>query len=137
MDIIALGTQLVKDKFGIDVDAQVITNALEGLLGDQSGSINVQELISQFMANGGLQNMVTSWLGDGQNDGISIEQVTDFFGSEKIASFAAQLGVGEESAAEGLTDIVPQLIDKASSGGSLLDGLGDAGGMLDMAKKFF
>jgi hypothetical protein len=48
------------------------------------------------------------------------------------------LGIDAEQAAGSLTALLPQLMDQASSGGSLLDEFagGAAGGLLDMAKSF-
>lgn len=137
MDILELGTGLIKKQFGIDIDSGIISEALSGLLGDKGGQIDIPELVSKLMANGGLENIVQSWLSDGQNGAISADQISEFFGSGKISEFASQLGLGEGQATEGLARVIPQLLDKASSGGSLLDGLDDIGGMLNMAKKFF
>lgn len=137
MDILEIGTDLIKKQFGINIDSSIISEALSGLLGGKGGQIDVSELVSKLMAGGGLENIVQSWLGDGQNDTISTDQITDFFGSGKISEFASQLGLGKSQATEGLARVIPQLLDKASTGGSLLDGLDDIGGMLNMAKKFF
>lgn len=137
MDILEIGTDLIKKQFGIDIDSSVISEALSGLLSDKGSQIDIPELVSKLMASGGLENIVQSWLGDGQNSGISADQIAGFFGSGKISEFASQLGLGEGQATKGLAKVIPQLLDKASSGGSLLDGLDDIGGMLNMAKKFF
>lgn len=137
MNILEIGTQLIQEKFGSDISVQGITDALGNLLGAQDGGIDVQQLLSKFMGSGGLGDMVSSWLGDGANDAISMDQVKEIFGGEKITEFASKIGVGADQAAEGLSDIIPQMIDKVSSGGNLLDNVGDLGGVLDMAKKFF
>lgn len=52
----------------------------------------------------------------------------DLFGQDKVKSFADEIGVDEATASNGLSDIIPDLIDKNSEGGSLLDG--DAMGAL-------
>lgn len=137
MDILAIGTDLIKKQFGIDIDSSVISEALSSLLGGKGGQIDIPGLVSQLMAGGGLEDIVQSWLGDGQNSAISADQIADFFGSGKISEFASQLGLGEGQATDGLASVIPQLLDKASSGGALLNGLGDIGGILNMAKKFF
>lgn len=137
MDILEIGTDLIKQQFNIDIDSGTISDALSGLLGGKGGQIDIQGLVSKLMAGGGLENIVQSWLGDGENSAISADQISDFFGSGKISDFASQLGLAKGQTTEGLANIIPQLLDKASSGGSLLDGLDDIGGMLNMAKKFF
>ena len=50
-----------------------------------------------------------------------------------MADAASQLGTDEGSLLDGLKDALPQMVDKASSGGSLLDSVGGLGGL---AKKF-
>ncbi len=137
MDIIEIGTTLLRNKFGSDINSEAIAGALGKLLGGKGGSIDIPELVSKFLAVGGLQGIVNSWLGDGSNDGISVDQIQSFFGGEKIKDFASHLNIGEKLAAEGLAEAVPQMIDKASSGGSLLDEVADLGGIMDFAKKLF
>lgn len=136
MNILEIGATLIQEKIGTSIDSQAIANALQNLLGGEGGEINIPDLISQFSGSGGLQSVVESWLGDGSNQAIGVEQITDIFGGDKISEFASQLGIGEQGAAETLSDVIPQLIDKVSSGGSLLEGT-DLGGMFDLAKKLF
>ena len=137
MDILELGTELIKQKFGVDLDGATIQTALSKLMSGSDGTIDIPQLVSQFMSSGGLDILVQSWLGDGDNAPISASQITEFFGSSKISDFASNLGVGEGTATEGLAEVLPQLIDKVSSGGNLLDSAGDLGSMFDMAKKLF
>jgi len=50
---------------------------------------------------------------------------------------ASKLGVDSGAAAESLSQVMPSLMDKMSSGGSLLDSVGEGGNPADMAKKLF
>ena len=137
MDILEIGGKLVKERFGLDMDLANIGEALNGLLAGAGGKIDIQELISSFMGAGGLKDIIGSWLGDGANAAISPSQITQVLGDDKISSFASQLGLDKGLATEGLADIMPKLIDKISSGGSLLGEVADFGGVFDMAKKLF
>jgi hypothetical protein len=47
------------------------------------------------------------------------------------------MGVESGSLLGGLSDILPQVVDQASSGGNLLEGLGGMGSVADLAKKLF
>jgi uncharacterized protein YidB (DUF937 family) len=58
-------------------------------------------------------------------------------GSGAIGDFAKQLGIDTGSATQGLEAAIPAIIDKASSGGSLLDAAGGVDGLLGMAGKLF
>ncbi len=142
MDIMKLGTQLLMSKLGGTANAGGIEAALSGLLGSENsgnGGLDLGSLVSKMTSEqgGGLQNLAASWLGDGANEAISGEQIKSLFGNDKIAQFASQLGIDENSAAESLSDAVPQMVDKSSSGGSLLDAVGGIEGALNLAKKLF
>jgi uncharacterized protein YidB (DUF937 family) len=123
---------------GSGLDLGGLVTALSGLVGGGSGGggIDLGALVSKMNA-GGLGAIAQSWLGDGGNASISPGQVTDMFGADKISEFASKLGVSREEAAGGLSDALPQMVDKASSGGSLLDSLGGVSGALGMAGKLF
>lgn len=59
------------------------------------------------------------------------------FSASQISDFATKLGLSQEEAAGGLADAIPQMVDKASSGGSLLDSIGGLSGALGAAGKLF
>ena len=63
--------------------------------------------------------------------------IKDILGGDAISAFASKLGVGDEDAANGLADAIPQMVDKSSDGGSLLDSVGGLGGAVSMAKGLF
>ncbi len=140
MDLMKLGTELIKNKLNIDADGDGnpdgIMGALSNLLGDTDGNLDLGGIIAK-MKESDLGSMVSSWLGDGENDAISTDQIRDLFGGEKVSEFASKLNVDAKQAAEGLAEAVPQMIDKGSSGGELLDSVGGLGGIVDMAKNLF
>lgn len=136
MDLMELGAQLLSDKMGGQGDSSAITSALTNLLGDGQGNVDLQGLAGKMAENGNLGDILNSWLGDGANSAISADSITDLFGSDKLAEFASQLGADSGDVAGGLAEALPQIMDKASSGGNLLDSLGGAGGLLDAAKSF-
>lgn len=133
MDLMKLGTQLLASKLGSDADSAAITSALGGLLSGSGGQAGLGGIIAAMQGKG-LGDTAESWLGDGDNADISTDQVREVVGSDKIADMASQLNTDEGSLLDGLKDALPQIIDKSSSGGSLLD---SAGGLLGMAKKLF
>lgn len=96
-----------------------IQSALKHLLPTDGGELNLSSLVSQFMGSGGLASLAQSWLGDGQNMSLSADKIIDMFGESKVSNFANEVGVDTSTAASGLSDMIPDLIDKASSGGSL------------------
>ncbi len=144
MDLMKLGTQLILSKLGGNATGgeSGIASALSGLLGDGSdkdgnSGLDLGSIVAGMTSGGGgLAGMVSSWLGDGDNETVSGSQIKDILGGDKVSEFASKLGVGEEEAADSLAEAVPQMVDKGSSGGSLLDAVGGVSGALNLAKKF-
>ena len=122
---------------GSGLDIGSLTSALSGLTGgNDDGGFDIGSLLGN-MQSGGLADVAQSWLGDGDNQPIEDEQVVSMFGADKISDFASQLGLNESEAIGGLRDALPQMVDNASSGGSLLDSIGGIGGAINMASKLF
>jgi len=141
-DLLKLGAQAFMNSrgsgtAGSNLDMGSLISALSGLSGaQQGGGLDISSLMSG-MQGGDMGDMLQSWLGDGQNQAISGGQVSNLLGSDKISAFASQLGLSEDEAIGGLQDAMPQMLDKASSGGSILDSLGGVSGALGMASKLF
>ena len=132
MDIMKLAQGMLAQKLGGNSDA--IGGVLNGLIGG-GDSADMGGLVEGLKAKG-LGSVAESWLGDGENQEISADQLKDVIGGDKISQAAAQLGTDEGSLLDGLKDALPQMVDKSSSGGSLLDSVGGLGGVANMAKKF-
>ncbi|MEO0438291.1 MAG: YidB family protein [Pseudomonadota bacterium] len=137
MNIIEMGVSLLSEKLGLDLDPNAVAPALNGLLANDSGELDLTGLAGKMASSGNLSAVIGSWLGDGANDAISPESIMSLFGGDKVGAFAQQLGVSSDEAASGLAATLPEMIDKASSGGSLLDLAGGAGGLLGAASSFF
>jgi uncharacterized protein YidB (DUF937 family) len=136
MDIIEIGAQILSDNLGLDVDKESITQALTDLLGDGQGNIDLAGLASKMASNGDLGGILNSWLGDGANSPISADTIMELLGQNQVSDFASKIGTSTGEAAGGLADALPQLMDKASSGGSLLESVGGLGGLMGAAKSF-
>lgn len=121
---------------GLDIGA--LTSALSSLAGEGRGDagFDLGSLLSK-MNSGGLGDVAQSWLGDGDNAHVSPDQVTNMLGADKITEFASKLGLSSEEAAGGLSEALPHMVDKASSGGSLLDSIGGVSGAIGLAGKLF
>ena len=137
MDILEMGASLLSQKLGLNIDPATVTSALSGLLGAQGGQLDLGALASKMASSGELSSILGSWLGDGANQAISANSITSLFGSDKVSAFADQIGVDAGAAAGGLAEVIPQIMDKSSSGGSLLEMAGGAEGLLGAAKSLF
>ncbi|MCK5895682.1 MAG: DUF937 domain-containing protein [Cocleimonas sp.] len=142
-DLIKMGAEMfIKSKLsgdnGSGLDMSSLTDALSGLAGSGSngGGLDISAILGS-MQSGGMTDLLSSWLGDGDNAAVSGSQITDIFGQDKISDFASKLGLSEDEAVGGLRDALPNMVDKASSGGSILDSIGGIEGALGMASKIF
>lgn len=137
MDIMKLAAELVAKQFSGqgNVSEGSSLSALQGLFG--GNNIDIGSLVSKLSSSDGLASQVQSWLGDGGNDKFPVSQIMEIFGGQPLQKFSDTLGVNQDDAAGGLSEVLPQLIDKCSSGGALLESVGGIGGALNMAKGLF
>jgi len=148
-DIVKMGTEMFQEKLGDKaegVDSSSVTDALSGLLSNESGDFDLGSIVSNAMSGDGIGSIVSSWLGDGDNESIDAGGLTSLFGEEKISEFASKLGVDKDTALGGLSDVIPNMIDKSSEGGNMIGSLlgnvmdsagGSAGGIMGMVMKLF
>ncbi len=141
MDLLKVGASLIQgnsDDATTGLDTDDIANALNGLVGNGAGGLNLAALVGGLSQNG-LGEIVGSWLGNGENRAISAGQLTDLLGSDKISAFASDLGLSDESAKGALADALPQVVDQVTSGGnSIIDEMmGGSGNSMEMLGKMF
>ncbi len=142
-NLLKMGATMFKDSkqsgdAGSGLDIGSLTSALTDLAGGGSskGGFDLSSLLSK-MDSGGLGAIAKTWLGDGNNEAISPDQISTMLGADKISEFASKLGLSNEEAAGGLSEALPQMVDKASSDGSLLDSIGGVSGAVGLASKLF
>lgn len=87
---------------------------------DQSvgGSTGLAGVVDAFTKKG-LGNMVASWISTGPNPPVSASQVSDVFGSNVVAQFAAKAGVPHAEAGGLLASLLPTVIDQLTPKGSV------------------
>lgn len=144
MDLLKVGASMIQNNSddattGLDTDA--IVSALNRLVGNSQGGLDLVTFVSGLSQNG-LGEIVGSWLGNGENKSISMEQITVLLGSDKVSEFASRLGISQESAAGALADVLPQVVDQATAGeGTIMDEMlarsGGPKGAMDMLGKMF
>lgn len=136
MDFKQIALELLARQLGGRVDDEAVKSGLHAVFSGAGGASDLRGLLNKFTALGSMRGVVDSWLGDGANEEITAAQIESALGADTIRGFASHLGIGETEAANELAELIPRLIDKVSQGGALLDGTGDAGSLIDMAKKF-
>lgn len=93
---------------------------LSGVMSLINQAGGVQGLLNQLQ-QGGLGDQVASWLGTGQNQPVSADQITGALGNDTLTQVAQQAGVAPEHAATGLAQLLPQIIDHLSPNGQVSD----------------
>lgn len=144
MDLLKAAASIIRnngDDATKELNVDDIANALNNLVGNGSGGLDLVKFVGGLSQNG-LGEIVGSWLGNGENKAISIEQITTLLGSDNVASFASELGISQESAANALAEAVPKVVDQVTRGeGTIMDEMlshtGGPNGAMDMLGKMF
>ncbi len=95
-------------------------DAIAGLIGGGAGG-GIQGLVSSFTEKG-LGDLVSSWIGTGENKPVSGAQIQSAVGGEQVQAIADKLGVSRTEASNGLANLLPQVIDKLTPDGKLPEG---------------
>lgn len=115
-----------------------LLHAVIGMLGQDGGNGlgglgGLSGLVDKFH-QGGLGDIVNSWIGNGHNLPVSPAQISQVLGSDTVAQLASRFGLGHAEVAGQLSQLLPQLVDKLTPNGQLpqggLPGMGDIAGML-------
>jgi uncharacterized protein YidB (DUF937 family) len=105
-----------------------ITSKLGGQDGQEGGLASIQHFVS---SNGGLQGMteklsnsgmakqVQSWIGSGENEPISGQQVQRAVDPNELHSMARNAGMSDEEASEQLARAMPEMVNEATPQGQI------------------
>ena len=94
--------------------AQLI-GVLGGLLAQSGG---LQGLANKF-SQSGQGNAFQSWVGMGENQPISNNQIQNALGSEQVNAIATRMGVDPAVASNFLAEYLPKIVDKLTPAGKI------------------
>ncbi len=127
--IINLAKQFIEDVDGNGkIELPDAISALMGLLSGPDSNLDIAGLMGKVQSLG-LDSVLSSWLGSGENEAISGGQIQQLFGEDKIASFCEQLNIDSEVAQQALSKLIPMFIDQSSADGGIADLLGGNAGL--------
>jgi len=106
------GLQGVLDKLGVKPE---LLQTATTLLGNEGG---LQGLVAKFQ-QGGLGEVVSSWIGKGENLPISGEQLSSVLGSEALSELAAKAGLDSHALAGQLASVLPGVVDHLTPAGEV------------------
>ena len=89
-----------------------------GGAGGAGGAGGLGSLLDQFQ-RAGFGEQVSSWVGSGQNLPISPAAIAQVFGGQALAQVAQRAGVSEAEASEGLSQLLPEVVDRVTPDGQL------------------
>lgn len=102
--------------------------------GGQGGLGSLGGLLGRFQS-AGLSSQADSWVGQGDNESLDVDQVRQAFSDDELDQIAGEAGVSRDEAAGGLAELVPGLVDGLTPDGgvpdddSLMDRIGEIGKM--------
>ncbi|MCQ8228905.1 YidB family protein [Pantoea trifolii] len=90
------------------------------------------EVLLQKFQQGGLGQVLNSWLGSGSNMSIDGGEIQNALGNDQLQSLADKLGTDVHGASGTLAALLPQVIDKLSPQGHIkTSNTQDLGAMVD------
>lgn len=95
--------------------ATQLIGVLGGLLAQSGG---LQGLATKF-SQSGQGNAFQSWVGVGENQPISGDQIRNVLGSEQVKGLAAKMGVDPAQASNFLAEFLPKIVDKLTPTGKI------------------
>jgi uncharacterized protein YidB (DUF937 family) len=117
--------QLVSQCLGASGAGSPLNNVLANLVGGtgQGGAVEgaaagggLSALLARF-ENAGLGHLVQSWVGSGDNQPVTPEQLHSALGEEHVQTMAAQSGLTPHELLQQLSQCLPQLIDRMTPNG--------------------
>ena len=107
----------------------LLSGVMDMLSNNQSGGLSG---LVQAFKDKGLGDVVSSWVGTGQNLPLNADQVNNALGSESIQNLAEKAGVSSTEVSSMLAQHLPGLIDKLTPDGAIPEG-----GLLEKGLEFF
>lgn len=114
----------------MDSKAQLLQAALS-LLADNGQAGGLSGLTARFQ-QAGLGNVISSWIGSGENAPITGTQIQQALGDQQLQQISEEAGLPKDEAADQLSGMLPDLIDRLTPSGHIPEGgLGNMSALLD------
>lgn len=107
-----------------------LLQAVLGMLAGQGGQGGgLADLAARFQ-QGGLGDVMSSWVGTGQNLPVSADQLSGVLGDDVIAQLSRSSGLSGSDLLGQLAHVLPQVVDHVTPDGQLPQGGLDVGAVL-------
>jgi uncharacterized protein YidB (DUF937 family) len=111
-----VGIEDILGKLGGQQGEQGGLNSIMKLFG--GGRNGLQGLMSHLTQNG-LADQVKSWVGQGQNQAVSGEQVRQAMDPQALSQLAEQTHMTPEQTSEAVAKVLPEMVNKATPDGQM------------------
>jgi uncharacterized protein YidB (DUF937 family) len=95
--------------------AAALVGVVGGLLQQNGG---LQGLANKF-SQSGAANAFSSWVGMGENQSISADQIQKVLGSDQVRALAGKMGIDSAQASGLLAEYLPKVVDKLTPQGKV------------------
>ena len=102
-------------KTGATGEANPLMGIISSLLAQSGG---LEGLASKF-SQSGQGNAFQSWVGMGENQAVSSNQIQNALGSEQVKAMASRKGVDPAMASNFLAEYLPKIVDKLTPAGKI------------------
>jgi uncharacterized protein YidB (DUF937 family) len=99
------------------VEADAVPALISGVLA-KTNVVDLQGLVNKLQ-QGGLNDQVQSWLGNGANLPVTVDQLRAALGNEQVQQIARELGLPIDGALKLLAEYLPSTVDQASPNGTI------------------
>lgn len=109
-----------------------VIGAMSGKTGEAGGATALVGIVGTLLEqNGGLQglankfsqsgagNAFASWVGTGENQAISADQIQKVLGSDQVRALAGKMGIDPAQASTLLSQYLPKVVDKLTPQGKV------------------
>jgi uncharacterized protein YidB (DUF937 family) len=84
----------------------------------------------------GFGEQAASWVGTGANRPIPPDAMSQIFGREGLEQISRHAGLSEEDASRGLSELLPEVVDRVTPEGDLPDFDALTSSVADLARRF-
>jgi uncharacterized protein YidB (DUF937 family) len=108
-----------------------LLQAALALIANHGQTGGLHGLVERFQ-EAGLGNVISSWIGSGQNVPVTGTQIRQVLGDGHLQQISEETGITEDETADRLSEMLPELVDKLTPAGHIPQGgLGNMSALLD------
>ena len=109
--------QVLGSMLGGQQDKSLLGQIAMEMINKNGGLGGILEKFNQ----GGLGDLAASWIGQGSNQSLSEDQVSNVFGNDMIAEMASKFGVDSSLLTGQIAQYLPELVNQATPAGAVDD----------------